>query len=191
MLSPSGFALKARIISAKELMTLSYLLGGTDTYRHHAYNKPSMAYTFLRDALGDSVFKASLHAFIERWKGKHPLPYDFFNTFISVSGQQLDWFFIPWFFEKAQADQGIRKVTLDNKIVIENTGGLPMPVELLVEYDDGSVEQFYKNPTVWSFGEPAFVIQADPNKKISRIVLGSDQIPDVNKSNNKLKPAYE
>jgi len=166
------------------LMTLSYLLEAYDTYRNHAYNRPSLAYYFLRDAIGDSVFKLCLHSYINRWHGKHPLPYDFFNTFSNISGQNLDWFIVPWFFEKAQADQGIRKVTLDNKIVIENIGGLPLPVKLTIDYDDGSVESFYRNTSVWRTGEPSIIIKANPDKKIKQITLGSDIIPDINKSNN-------
>lgn len=173
------------------LMTLSYLLAGYDSYRNHAYNKSAMAYAYLHDALGDSIFKFALHGFIERWNGKHPTPYDFFNSFNSLTGQQLDWFFVPWFFEKAQADQGIKKATYDNKIVIENVGGLPLPVNVRVEYKDGSIEEFHKNTMVWSFGEPAIIIQANPEKKINIIALGSEQVPDINMNNNVLRPVYE
>lgn len=168
------------------LMTLSYKLGGTRSYRYHAYNRPAIAYMLLHDALGDSTFKVALHAFINNWNGKHPTPYDFFNTFSSASGQQLDWFFIPWFFEKAQADLGIKKATVDNKIVVENIGGLPIPINLMVAYDDESIDYFYENTSVWQYSETAVVVQANPEKKISWIKLGSDKIPDINKNNNEL-----
>lgn len=182
-------------ISGKEsestLMVLSYQIAAYSSYRYHAYVPSSMAYYFLQEALGDSVFKASLYGFIERWKGKHPTPYDFFNTFVNLSGQKLFWFFKPWFFDKAYADMGIKKVTMDNKIVVENVGGLPLPVEVLCEFEDGSTELYKESPAIWRFGEPAIILQVNKDKKISKITIGSDRIPDVNKQNDQMVPLYE
>ncbi len=81
------------------LMTLSYSIGDYDSYRNHAYVRPALAYYFLQDALGDSLFKLALHEYMNRWNGKHPLPYDFFNTFNNVTGEDLNWFFDPWFYQ--------------------------------------------------------------------------------------------
>ena len=169
------------------LMVLSYLIAGYQSYRHHAYNKSSMAYAYLHDALGDSTFKAALHAFIVRWKGKHPIPYDFFNTFSNVSGQSLDWFFIPWFFERAQADLAIKKATMDNKIVVENIGGLPLPIVIKIEFEDNTVKEYHESTSIWSSGNQAVIIDVDPSKKIRKVTLGSDRVPDINKTNNELK----
>lgn len=173
------------------LITLSYLISAYDSYRNHAYNRPAVAYYFLKDALGDSVFKNALLTYMTYWNGKHPVPYDFFNTFSNSSNQNLDWFFTPWFYTRAQADHGIRKVTFDNKIVVEDVGGLPMPVALQVEYQDGKKENYYKNTSVWRNGDPAIVIQANKDKKIKQIKLGSRLIPDINTQNNQLSPVYE
>ncbi|RYY67615.1 MAG: M1 family peptidase, partial [Chitinophagaceae bacterium] len=45
------------------------------------YGKPALAYLALKDLLGDDVFRKSLHGFMQRWNGKHPLPWDMFNSF--------------------------------------------------------------------------------------------------------------
>jgi hypothetical protein len=173
------------------LMVLSYQIAGYSSYRFHAYSRSAMAYYFLQDALGDSVFKAALLGFIERWEGKHPTPYDFFNTFVNISGQRLFWFFEPWFYSKAYADQGIRKVTMDNKIVVENVGGLPLPVYLQCEYADGTQEIISETTAVWQYSDAAIVLAANPDKRIKKITLGSAVIPDINKNNNTLEPDYE
>ncbi len=182
-------------ISGKEkestLMVLSYQIAGYSSYRYHAYSRSAMAYYFLQDALGDSTFKTALNGFIERWKGRHPTPYDFFNTFVNLTGQRLFWFYKPWFYDKAYADQGIKKVTLDNKIVVENVGGLPLPVYLRCEYEDGSVQMIRENTSVWRFGETAIILEADPDKRIKKLILGSERIPDINDKNNMLEPVYE
>ena len=38
--------------------------------------------------LGDAAFRHALHAFMDRWHGKHPIPWDFFNTFNDVTGPE-------------------------------------------------------------------------------------------------------
>ena len=156
-------------------------------YRVHAYTRSSLAYKFLREAMGDSLFRLALHTFMKRWNRKHPLPYDFFNTFQQVSGEDLYWFFNPWFFDRATADMGIKKVTHDNKIVIENIGGLPLPVHVTVIYDDGSSEELTMPVIVWKNGINAVVLQADKNKRIVTVVLGDNNIPDTNSDNNRFE----
>ncbi len=166
------------------LMTLSYNILDYNSYRIHAYVRPALAYGYLRDALGDSLYKTALHAYMNRWHGKHPVPYDFFNTFNDVTNSDLSWFFIPWFFEKATADLGIKKVTNDNKIVVQNVGGLPLPVIITCEFADGTTEVIRKSPAVWSSGENAVVLQVDKDKMLRKVTLGSEQVPDINKKNN-------
>jgi aminopeptidase N len=172
------------------LMTLSNAIGSYDAYRVHAYVRPALAYYFLQDALGDSLFKVALITYIERWNGKHPIPIDFFNTFSAVINQYLSWFFQPWFYEKAVADQAIKKVTLDNKIVVENTGGLPLPIVINLTYEDGSTELVEETTAVWFAGEKAVVIQANPELRLRKVTLGSELIPDVNRENNSMLLKY-
>ncbi len=166
------------------LMDLSYQISDYTSYRTHAYTHSAMAYHMLRDALGDEVFKEALLEFMRRWHGKHPIPIDFFNTFNAVAAQDLSWFFNPWFFEKAKADLGIKKVTLDHKVVVENVGGLPLAVELNCSYEDGSHETQNKSVSVWQDGNQSIVFQLDKDKKIKSIQIGSDIIPDINDDNN-------
>ena len=169
------------------LMTLSHNITDYKSYRVHAYGRSAMAYHFLKDALGDDVFKEAMHQYIYRWQGRHPIPYDFFITIAQASGQSLLWFYLPWFFETANADLGIKKVTNDNRIIIENYGGLPLPVNLKVTYTDNSMDEIYENTSIWSSGEKAVIILANPEKEISLIELGDNTIPDINTDNNKFE----
>ncbi|HEY9114795.1 MAG TPA: M1 family metallopeptidase [Bacteroidales bacterium] len=167
---------------------LSYQIKDYKAYRAHAYARSALAYNYLRNALGDSLFAVALHQYMANWNGKHPVPYDFFNTIQHASNQQLDWFFLPWFFDRAYADLGIKKVTVDNKIVIENIGGLPLPVQIKCEFEDGTFESYSQNVSVWNSGNQAVIVEVNANKKIQNVQLGSPQIPDVNKHNNYLSP---
>ena len=177
-------------LSGKEkevpLMYQSYQIADYGAYRVHAYNRSAMAYAFLRDALGDSIFKQALHTYMDQWNGKHPIPYDFFNIFENTSGQDLSWYIQPWFFDRAYADLGIKKVTMDNKIVIENNGGLPLPVAVTCYFDDDTESEYVLNTSVWSAGNNAVIIQADDNKKIKKVIVGNKNIPDVISDNNEI-----
>jgi hypothetical protein len=168
------------------LMFLSYQIKDYQSYRSHSYTKPALAYAYLRNAIGDSIFKSALYSFIDRWHNKHPGPYYFFNTFENISGQDLDWFFIPWFFSRAYADIGIKKVTFDNKVVVENNGGLPLPIYLSCTYLDDTQETFYRNASVWKNGDRGIIFQLNKNKKPIRITVGNDIVPDVIKENNEI-----
>ena len=177
-------------LSGKEkevpLIYPSYQITNYDAYRVHAYNRSAMAYAFLKNTLGDDTFSKALHVYMDRWNGKHPIPYDFFNTFEEVSGQDLSWYFRPWFFNRAYADMGIKKVTLDNKIVIENNGGLPLPIVIVCYYTDGTNDNYELNTSVWSSGDNAVIVQADSAKTIKRVSIGSNSIPDVVSDNNEI-----
>ncbi len=169
------------------LMYPSNLINNFSYYRVQAYTRSSLAYKFLRNALGDSLFKIALHDYIKLWHGKHPIPYDFFNVFSKATGKDLSWFINPWFFYKATADLSIKKVTATGQIVIENRGGLPLPVKVTCIYNDGTNDKFYKPVSVWQSGTNAIVIQADPHKNIITVLLGDSDIPDINKNNNRFE----
>jgi aminopeptidase N len=76
----------------------------TTGYGNNAYGKPSLSYLALKDMLGDELFKKALHGYMDRWHGKHPIPWDYFNSMSNVSGKNLTWFFNNWFFSNGYND---------------------------------------------------------------------------------------
>lgn len=62
------------------------------------YGKPALGYLAMKEILGDALFKKCLQEYMARWNGRHPTPWDFFNTFNNVSGKNLNWFWNSWFF---------------------------------------------------------------------------------------------
>ncbi len=169
------------------LMYPSNFISNFGYYRMQAYTRSSLAYKFLREAMGDSLFALALHRYMQRWNGKHPTPYDFFNTFMQTYGDDLFWFINPWFFDKATADLGITKVTRNNRIVVNNAGGLPLPVHLTCIYSDGSSEVLKLPVGAWKNGVNAVVLQADTAKQIVTVVLGDSEVPDINTANNRFE----
>jgi hypothetical protein len=87
------------------------------------YGKASLGYLAMKDLLGDELFKKCLHEYMNRWHGKHPLPWDFFFTFNDVTKKNLNWFWSNWFFSHNYIDLAIKSTTRsgnDYSITIEN-----------------------------------------------------------------------
>ncbi|MEW6005782.1 MAG: M1 family metallopeptidase [Stygiobacter sp.] len=151
------------------------------------YVKSSSAYYFLRDAIGKDLFDKAMKEYINRWNGKHPIPYDFFFTFNDVVKEDLSWFFKPWFFEYGFPDLAVKNVVSKNKkknIIIEKVGNVPVPIELEITYKDGSKEKVYKNTSVWKNGIDEYSIQLDNKKEIQKVELITKRSSDANAKNN-------
>jgi len=79
------------------------------------YGKAALGYLATKDILGDDMFRKCLHAYMERWHGKHPIPWDFFYTFNNVSGENLNWFWNNWFFSRNYMDIAVGDVVKSKK----------------------------------------------------------------------------
>ncbi|PID56491.1 MAG: hypothetical protein CR986_10140 [Ignavibacteriae bacterium] len=151
------------------------------------YNKPFTAYFELYEYLGKNLFKKCMQEYVKRWIGKHPIPYDFFFTFNEVAGENLFWFWKPWFFEQGYPDLSIESVknTKDmTTIKIKMLGTLPTRVILKLEFKDGTVINLDRPMNVWKNGNNSINVSLKTTKKIKQIVLGNNTIPDVNRTNN-------
>jgi aminopeptidase N len=169
------------------LMTPSYA-ALTQGYGLMAYQQPALAYLILKDFLGDELFKKALQDYMNNWNGKHPLPYDFFFTFNRVAGEDLAWFWKPWFFERGYADLAVEEVKEFRgkkfNIHISNYGSYPVPIDLEVTYADGSKEKFYKPASVWKNGANRFEFVIETGKEFKKVELISRLSPDSNPRNN-------
>jgi aminopeptidase N len=155
-----------------------------------SYQRPQAAYLVLYDLLGYKTFHDCMVGYIDRWQGKHPLPQDFFNTWNNLSGQNLDWFWQPWFAEWGYPDVAVARVErtlgLDSEtIVVEKRGNLPIPVHLEITYTDGSKQTVHHTAAVWRSGNTDLRVFTQPNKTVKMVQLGNSKtIPDSDKSND-------
>jgi aminopeptidase N len=85
------------------ITTLSTLQSGTAFFLN-SYPKPALGYLYVKDLLGEELFTKALHTYIRNWHGKHPMPFDFFNSMNTGAGQNLNWFWQRWFFEDGYPD---------------------------------------------------------------------------------------
>jgi hypothetical protein len=158
---------------------------------NNEYGKPSLGYLAVMDLLGDDLFRKCLHAYIDRWHGKHPIPWDFFNTFNDVSGQNLNWFWSNWFFSNNYIDIAIDRVTPADgnyQVSLKNIGGYPAPFDLEISYADGTSETRHETPATWMANDKAATVTISTTKKIQSLKVNGGIFMDADESNNVWKP---
>ena len=168
------------------IITLSTYLDGI-AYLTNSYPKPALGYLYIRDMLGDELFTKALHSYIAQWHGKHPMPYDFFNCINAGSGVDLNWFWKSWFFDQGVPDQAISKVTILKKeysVLITNVGTKPVPIDIMVFYDDGSTQLLHQSIACWKNGDKTFTFNFTAKRQVENMVLGTGYDADVNKADN-------
>jgi hypothetical protein len=157
---------------------------------NNEYGKASLGYLAMKDMLGDELFKKCLHEYMNRWHGKHPLPWDFFFTFNDASGKNLNWFWSNWFFSNNYIDLAVKSADKSGNnysVVIENIGGMPAPVNIIVNYSDGTKESFHQTPSIWQNNPQQATVKIPGNKKIESISLNGGIFMDADVSNNSWK----
>ncbi len=171
------------------VMTPTYYLT-PDIYFILNYGKAEQTLRLLEMQVGKDVFINCLKVFMERWKYKHPTPYDFFNTFNHTSGQDLTWFWKPWYFEQGFPDLTLSSATYkDGKCTVEikNSGTLPLPVYLRFDTENGEEIRYDLPADTWKDGKNKIVVTREIKQKVTKIILGNSQVPDTNPSDNNFK----
>jgi len=159
---------------------------GDFIYGFMTYIRPITAFSLLYDYLGEEKFYQAITAFIQQWKGKHPIPYDLFYTFNKVAGEDLGWFWKSWFFDMGYADIGIGEIEykIDKTIInIENIGTFPIPVNLTVKYKDGTKKIVKKDMSIWKSSVKTCKIEVGTGD-IMEITLDLN-MPEINYENNR------
>jgi hypothetical protein len=154
------------------------------------YGKAALGYLALKELMGDVAFKQVLHEFMARWNGKHPLPWDMFNTFNNASGQNYNWFFNNWFFSYNYLDLAVKSVQQIEggySLQVENLGGMAMPFDVQVVYADGSKASFRQNPRIWKDSPQMATIQIRSPQKLKSLTLDGGIFMDLNPADNTWK----
>lgn len=137
-------------------------------YSISSYVKGSIFLSQLVYVIGQENLDAALKRYFNDFKFKHPTPNDIKRSAERVSGAELDWYLIDWTETTNTIDYGIKDVA-DNAgkttVTLERIGRMPMPIDLTVEYTDGTSESFYIPLRMMNFIKP------NPNPNIKRTVL--------------------
>ncbi|ATC36275.1 M1 family metallopeptidase [Elizabethkingia anophelis] len=157
-----------------------------------AYYKPGTALKILRNnVIGKERFDKAFREYINRWAYKHPVPDDFFRTMENVAGEDLGWFWRSWIQNNWKLDQAISGVKyVDNNytkgavITIQNLEKMPMPVDLRIQFKDGSHQDMSLPVEIWR-RNTEWIFKVPTTKEIQTVIIDPDgNFPDINPSNN-------
>lgn len=156
------------------------------TYFMQNYGRAAVGFYFLHDMLGNEMFSKVFQEYIHRWESKHPTPTDLALTLNSVTGKDWGWYWNAWFYEYGYADLALENVKVDDgnlRMDVRKKGKYPVPVKVVITFDDSSTETIYQTALVWKNTEKMNITKKF-DKKIVKIELGDNNIPDAFLENN-------
>ena len=177
-------------------------------YSAAAYSKGAVFLAQLGYIIGQENLMNTIKKYYQDFKFKHPTPNDFKRTAERVSGMHLDWYLTDWTQTTNTIDYSVASVSAhegQTKIILEREGLMPMPIDLLVVYQDGSRESFYlplrmmrgekSNPYPqinrnvlpdWSWAYPSYEFTISrPFEGVKAVVIDPSQLmADINPQNN-------
>jgi hypothetical protein len=179
-------------------------------YVSSVYDKGAVLLEQLGYITGDEVRDKILLEYVREWKFKHPGVNDFFRVAEKVSGLQLDWYKLYFVYTTKTIDYGIDSLWQEKdhlKIRLKNNGKMPMPVDVLLTFKDGSKEMAYipqylmfgakpnENPDIkrtvcepWRWTDPFYTFEIDRKLLDLKTVEidPSKRLADIQRKNNKL-----
>ncbi len=177
-------------------------------YGMASYTKGAIYLHQLGYIIGDDLLQRSLKRFFDEWKFRHPDGIDFMRIAEQESGIELKWYHEYWVETTRTIDYAIGSVAgMDDltEVTLKRKGLMPMPIDMEVEFTDGSVVHHYipmrimwgqkenEFPEIeriteedwpWVFPEYTFEI-GRPLDEIVRIEIDpSQRMADIDRSNN-------
>ena len=165
-------------------------------YKVASYSKGNIFLSQLEYIIGAENVANGLKKYFADFSFKHPTPNDVKRSMEKVSGIHLDWYLNEWTQTLHTIDYGIKSVDGKN-ITLERIGQMPMPIDLEVTYEDGSVENFNiplrimrgNKPTAatvledWAWANPVYSFKT--SKKVKSVTIDKSKLmADVNDANN-------
>lgn len=111
-------------------------------YSLEAYYKGQVLAIQLGYIIGQDNLDKTFLEFYKQWKFKHPTSNDFKRVAEEVSGINLKWYFNLFLNTTRKIDYAVENVQ-SNSFAVVNKSDFAMPLDILVEYNDGSKELFY------------------------------------------------
>lgn len=177
-------------------------------YGMASYTKGAIYLHQLGYVIGEKALQRSLKRFYDEWKFRHPDGIDFMRIAEQESGIELKWYHEYWVETTKTIDYAITSLTeAENRVQVSlaRKGLMPMPLDVEVEFADGSVVHHYIPMRImwghkkhefpgferivhedwpWVFPEYMFEIES-PLHEIVRIEIDpSQRMADIDRSNN-------
>ena len=129
-------------------------------YGISAYSKGEVFLAQLGYLIGQENLNKTIKRYYNEYKFTHPTPNDIKRVAEKVSGANLDWYLLDWTLTTNTIDYAIKNVESATDgvqrtgISLERKGRMPMPLDILVEYTDGTKEFFYIPNTLMRWEKP-------------------------------------
>ena len=173
-----------------------------------AYGKGAVFVHQLGYIIGQETLDRGMLKYFNTWKFKHPNANDFVRIFEKESGMVLDWYKEYFINTTHTIDYAIDSVATSNgqtEVTLARIGKMIMPIDLEVEYTDGTIEHFYmplelmrgekpvENPAIkrtllsdWQWVNPTYTIMIPSDlSRIKRIEIDpSMRMADIDRANN-------
>jgi len=180
-------------------------------YETAAYSEGCIYLEQLGYIVGDSVRDRILLEYYHEWRFKHPNASDFRRVAEKVSGMQLDWYQEYWVNTTKTIDYGIDSLWEENgksKIRLKMEGDMPMPIDVLLTFKNGSrmmayipqyfmfgakPEEDHSVPRTqyepWKWTSPTYTFEFDRRLLDLKIVEidPTQRMADTDRRNNKLE----
>jgi aminopeptidase N len=106
---------------------------------YQTYSKAPATLSMLGGIVGDEAVIAAMKKYAEVWKFKHPSPWDYLFFMNNELGQNLKWFWYYWLWTTEAVEGSIQNVKMgsNTEVTIQQTGEMPLPVVLKVEFEAG------------------------------------------------------
>jgi aminopeptidase N len=177
-------------------------------YGSNSYSKGAVLLMQLGYIVGEPVLMRGMKRYYYEWRFKHPTPQDFKRVMEKESGLELDWYFEQFVETTNKIDYAISEVKESEgktAITLERIGDMPMPIDVVVRYKDGSLKWYYipmrimrglkgddllqierKNLDAWPWVYPTYTFQVDSDvNNIEEIVIDpSNRLADIDPENN-------
>lgn len=176
-------------------------------YSIQAYSKGNIFLSQLEYIIGKENLHKTLKRYYADYKFTHPTPKDIKHVAEKITGANLDWYLTDWTQTTNTIDYGIKQVSENGnttKVTLERIGRMPMPLDVVVTYKDGSQELFYVPQTLlrwskpnesgikrtdlegwdWAYPTYDFTINSQKSNIKSIAIDNSGLLADVNRENN-------
>lgn len=180
-------------------------------YSIASYSKGCVFLSQLGYITGEATRDKILLEYYRLWRFKHPNVNDFMRVAEKVSGLQLDWYREYWVNTTKTIDYAIDSLWEEggkSKIRIKRIGEMPMPVDVVITFKDGTKQLHYipmylmfgakqnedssvpaKVYPSWKWTHPTYTIEFDKRLvDLTTVEIDPTQrMADVDRRNNKLE----
>ena len=176
-------------------------------YESTAYDKGAVFLAQLGYIIGPRALANTLKEYYQKFKFTHPTPNDFRRVAEHMSNIQLKWYLTDWTQTTNRIDYGIDSIEKKGEkthVFLKRKELMPMPLDVLVNYKDGTQEVFYipialmrgtkENPYAvkwniledWSWANPNYDFFIDrPLDGIESIIIDPTFLmADIDRSDN-------